>query len=184
MARHHTHVYPFTWCSFAYSEVNNTINQLNRIIGPTYGLCQKEACVLVSAVVTTRILHGSIIWYTNRNKRAVGKQLNTWLFKAISLSTGMMKQTPTPFLKLFGGIRDLSRQHIKLTHNYFHSKMTAPIDDVYQTLIWRELTTTHCSHLSPLKDFLKKQSFLQQHSTWAETLVPFPTTHGPAESQT
>ncbi|MBW0503835.1 hypothetical protein O181_043550 [Austropuccinia psidii MF-1] len=150
------------------AKVNNTISQLNRIIRPTFGLPQKEARTLIVAVVSTRILHVSIIWYTTRNKKTINKQLDNWLFQAVRLSTGMMKKTPTPFLKLFGGIRDLTKQHIKLTHNYLHSKMTAPIHDIYRTLVWRELTS------SPLNNLLDKHTFLQQHSTRTEFISPFP----------
>ncbi|MBW0544884.1 hypothetical protein O181_084599 [Austropuccinia psidii MF-1] len=153
------------------AKVNNTISQLNRIIRPTFGLRQKEARTLIAAVVSTRILHGSIIWYTTRNKKTIEKQFDNWLFR---LSTGMMKQTPTPFLKLFGGIRDLTKQHIKLTHNYLHSKMTAPIDDVYRTLVWKELTSSPRSHPSPLNNLLDKHTLLQQHSTRTEFILPFP----------
>ncbi|MBW0555888.1 hypothetical protein O181_095603, partial [Austropuccinia psidii MF-1] len=111
------------------TKANNTINQLKQIIKPTFGLCQKEARVLIAAVSTTRILHGSVVWYSNKNKKSIEKQLTKELFQAIQLSTGMMRQTPSPFLKLYGVIKDLTKQHIKLTHNYLHTKLTAPIDN-------------------------------------------------------
>ncbi|MBW0506598.1 hypothetical protein O181_046313 [Austropuccinia psidii MF-1] len=130
--------------------------------------------MLVAAIVTTRALHGSIIWCTIRNKKTVEKQLNNWLFRGVRLSTGMIKQAPTPFLKLFGGIRDRTKKHIKLTHNYLHSKMTAPIDNMYRTLIWRELTSKPRSHPSPLNNVLDKHTFLWQHSTRVEFISPFP----------
>ncbi|MBW0517949.1 hypothetical protein O181_057664 [Austropuccinia psidii MF-1] len=155
------------------ANINSTINQLNRIIQTTFGLCKKVACMLVKAVVITRTVLGIMIWYTNNNRKAIEKQLNSWLFQAFRLCTGMMKPTPTPFLKLFGGIRSLTKQQIKLTHNYLHSKMTAPIDDVYRTLVWRELTAKPRSHPSPLNNLLGKHTFLQQHSTRAKTLWPF-----------
>ncbi|MBW0562832.1 hypothetical protein O181_102547 [Austropuccinia psidii MF-1] len=150
------------------AKINSTINQLNRIIHSTFGLCKKEACMLIKAVVTTRIVLGIMIWYTNNNKKTIEKQPSNWL------CTGMMKPTPTPFLKLFGGIRDPTKQHIKLTHNYLHSKMTAPIDDVYRTLVWRERTANPHLHPSPLNNLLGKHTFLQKHSTRAKTLWPFP----------
>ncbi|MBW0499329.1 hypothetical protein O181_039044 [Austropuccinia psidii MF-1] len=156
------------------AKVNDTIGQLNRIIRPTFGLRQKEARTLIAAVISTRILHGSIIWYTTRNKKTIETQLDNWFFRAVRLSTGMMKQTPTPFLKLFGGIKDLTKQHIKLTHNYLHSKMTAPIDDIYRTLVWKELTSSPRSHPSPLNSLLERHTFLQQHSTRTEFISPFP----------
>ncbi|MBW0553652.1 hypothetical protein O181_093367 [Austropuccinia psidii MF-1] len=89
------------------------------------------------------------------------------------LCTGIMKQTPSPFLKLYDGIKDLTKQHIKLTHNYIHSKLTAPVDDEYQTLIWREITSIQSTHLSPLNNLLGRNTLLEQHSARAETLSSF-----------
>ncbi|MBW0482641.1 hypothetical protein O181_022356 [Austropuccinia psidii MF-1] len=156
------------------AKARTTLNQLGRIIRPTFGLCQREARILVAAVLTTRILHGSIIWYTEKNRKTVERLLTAVFFQATRLCTGMMKQTPSPFLKLYGGIKDLTKQHIKLTHNYIHSKLTAPIDDAYQTLVWREITSTPSTHLSPLNNLLERNTLLEQHSTRAETLSPFP----------
>ncbi|MBW0469146.1 hypothetical protein O181_008861 [Austropuccinia psidii MF-1] len=124
------------------TKASNTIKQLSQIIRPTYGLCQREAKVLIATVMTT--------------------------------STGMMKQTPSLFLKLYGGIKDFTNQHIKLTHNYLHSKLAAPIDDAHRTLILRDLTNAQQKHSSPLNNLLEKDNFLQQHITRTETLSPFP----------
>ncbi|MBW0533448.1 hypothetical protein O181_073163 [Austropuccinia psidii MF-1] len=104
----------------------------------------------------------------------VEKILTTILFQAIRLCTGMMKQTPSPFLKLYGGVKDLTKQHIKLTRNYIHSKLTAPADDTYCTIIWKEITSDPRTHTSPLNNLLEKDILLKQHSTRAEILSPFP----------
>ncbi|MBW0482853.1 hypothetical protein O181_022568 [Austropuccinia psidii MF-1] len=58
-------------------ESNLTINQLRQIIKTTYGLNPKEPQKLVPGVLPPRLLIGSIIWFTNRNKRKV----DTWLDK-------------------------------------------------------------------------------------------------------
>ncbi|MBW0494383.1 hypothetical protein O181_034098 [Austropuccinia psidii MF-1] len=85
-----------------------------------------------------------------------------------------MRQTPSPFLKLYRGIKDLTKQHIKLTHNYLHTKLTGPIDNAYKMLIWRELNVSQQTHSSPLNNVLEKDTFLRQHSTRAKTQFPFP----------
>ncbi|MBW0572096.1 hypothetical protein O181_111811 [Austropuccinia psidii MF-1] len=108
-----------------------------------------------------------------KNKKNVEKLLTTILFQAVRLCTGMMKQTPTPFLKLYGGVRDLTKQHIRVTHNYIHSKVTAPADNVYHTLIWKEITSNPRTHPSPLNNLLGKSALLKQHSTRAKMLSPF-----------
>ncbi|MBW0532779.1 hypothetical protein O181_072494 [Austropuccinia psidii MF-1] len=151
------------------TKANSTIHQLKQIIQPTFGLCQKEARVLIAAVLTTRILHRSVVWYTNKNKKSIQKQLTKELFQAILLSTGMMRQTPSPFLKVYGEIKDLTKQHIELTHNYLHTPLTAPIENAYKMLIWRELNSSQQTHPSPLNNLLEKDTFPRQHFTRAKT---------------
>ncbi|MBW0558977.1 hypothetical protein O181_098692 [Austropuccinia psidii MF-1] len=108
-----------------------------------------------------------------KNKKTVERLLTTFFFHAVRLCTGMMKQTPSLFLKLYGGIKDLTKQHIKLTHNYIHSKVTAPADNAYQTLIWKEITSNPSTHPLPLNNLLERRNLLEQHSTRAKTLSPF-----------
>ncbi|MBW0467209.1 hypothetical protein O181_006924 [Austropuccinia psidii MF-1] len=53
----------------------------------------------------------------------------------------MMRQTPSPFQKLYGGVKDLTKRHIQLTHNYPHTKLTATIDDALRPHIHHTSTT-------------------------------------------
>ncbi|MBW0501771.1 hypothetical protein O181_041486 [Austropuccinia psidii MF-1] len=156
------------------TKTNNTIKQLTQIIQPTFGLCQREARILIVGVMMTKILHGSIIWYTNKNRNTVRKKLTGRLFQAVQLSTGMMKQPPLPCLELYGGIRDITKQNIRLAHNYLHTKLAALIDDGHRTLIWKDLTVPQPIHPSPLNNLIEKNTLLQQHFTRTETLSPFP----------
>ncbi|MBW0517690.1 hypothetical protein O181_057405 [Austropuccinia psidii MF-1] len=100
--------------------INSTIAQLTRIICPTFGCNQKEERTLVSTVLITQNLHGRILWYT------ITRLLNMWQHTATCQITGMMRKTPTAFLKHYGNIPYFTNQHIKLTHNYIHNKLTGP----------------------------------------------------------
>ncbi|MBW0488302.1 hypothetical protein O181_028017 [Austropuccinia psidii MF-1] len=151
-----------------------TLAQLSRIIKPTYGLHQKEARTLVATILTTRILHGSILWYTNKNAHTVAKLLNTWHHKAIRLSTGMMRQTPIAFLKHYGNVPDFTKQHTKLIHNYVHAKLTGPTDDPAAEMIRQELPYTPPSHPSPLNLMIRKEDLLESHQTKCQTILTFP----------
>ncbi|MBW0463296.1 hypothetical protein O181_003011 [Austropuccinia psidii MF-1] len=146
-----------------------TIAQLNRIIKPTYGLHQKEARLLVSTILTTRILR-----YTNKNANTVAKLLNTWHHKATRLSTGMMRQTPIAFLKHYGNVLDFTKQHTKLTHNYIHTKLTGPADDPATEMIQQELPSTLPSHPSLLILIIRKDDLLKSHQTKCEKFLTFP----------
>ncbi|MBW0468738.1 hypothetical protein O181_008453 [Austropuccinia psidii MF-1] len=154
-------------------KTNSIIKQLTQIIRPTFGLCQREERILIAAVMSTRILHGSIIWYTSKNLKTVEKLLTNGLFQAVRLSTGMMRQTPFSFLKLYGGIKELTKQHTKLTHNYIHTKLAAPIDNAHRKLIWRDLMEPQRTHPSPLNNLIGKDALLRQHFTRTETISPF-----------
>ncbi|MBW0498141.1 hypothetical protein O181_037856 [Austropuccinia psidii MF-1] len=91
---------------------NDTLAQLTRISRPTFRLNQKESRQLILAVLLTWILHGSILWFTMKNKTGVNKLLDTWHHRATRLSMGMMRQTPIAFIKHFGNIPDFTNQHI------------------------------------------------------------------------
>ncbi|MBW0529835.1 hypothetical protein O181_069550 [Austropuccinia psidii MF-1] len=84
-----------------------------------------------------------------------------------------MRQTPSPFLKLYSGLKSLTKQHIKLTHNYLHNILMAPIDDTYRALFWEEIHSKPRTNLSPLNNLIEKRALLQQHFTRAETLSHF-----------
>ncbi|MBW0511612.1 hypothetical protein O181_051327 [Austropuccinia psidii MF-1] len=109
-----------------------------------------------------------------KKQKTVEKLLKSELFQEVRLRTGMMKQIPSPFLKLYGGIKELTKQHIKLTHNYIHNKSAAPIDDAHRTLIWKDLTKSHRTHPSPLNNLIEKEALLRQNFTRTKTLSPFP----------
>ncbi|MBW0560420.1 hypothetical protein O181_100135 [Austropuccinia psidii MF-1] len=150
------------------------INQLTQIIHPMFRLGQKEVRIPITAVITTRILHGSISWYTSKNRKSVEKQINRWLFQSIRLSTGMMRQTTSPFLNLYGGLKDIKKAANKLTHNYLHTELTAPVDNTYRTVIWKELSSEPKAQSSPPNSFIEKSILQQQHFTRAENLSSFP----------
>ncbi|MBW0518000.1 hypothetical protein O181_057715 [Austropuccinia psidii MF-1] len=151
--------------------VNGTITQITRIIHPTFGLNQKEARKLVLKVLIIQIIHGSILWYTKKNKRTITRLLNTSQHTATFLSIGMMRQTPTAFLKHYGNIPYFTNQQIMLTQNYIHNKLTGPTEDPTTKLIRVGLRSTPPSHPSPLNLILNKENLLKSHQTRIETIL-------------
>ncbi|MBW0515027.1 hypothetical protein O181_054742 [Austropuccinia psidii MF-1] len=155
-------------------KINATFAQLQRIIKPTYGLSQKDAHTLVSTVLATQIMHGSIIWYTKNNEMTVRNLLMLWFNRAVRLSTGMMRQTPQIFLEKYSGIPNFTRTHTKLTHNYVHNRLASLEQDPIQKIIINELFISPKSHQSPLHKILGRNTLQVQHQTRAENRVPFP----------
>ncbi|MBW0502316.1 hypothetical protein O181_042031 [Austropuccinia psidii MF-1] len=153
---------------------NTTFTQLTRIARPTFGLNQKESRQLISAVLLTQILHGSIMWFTEKNNKSINRLLTTWHHKATRLCTGMMRQTPIAFLKHYGNVPNLTTQHQKLTHNYIHQKLTGPKEDPATEMILRELPLDPKPHPSPLSQILGKEDLLKCHQTKCETILTLP----------
>ncbi|MBW0472934.1 hypothetical protein O181_012649 [Austropuccinia psidii MF-1] len=133
------------------TKINNTINKLSRIIQQTFGLPQKEARTLVSAIMLTRALHGSIFWYTQRNKKTVERQFNSWPFRA--------------------GLDQTTRQTYSQLSPF---QIYSPDRQCVPTSGMEGADCRPPSHLLPLNNLLEKDTLLQQHSTRAETLSPFP----------
>ncbi|MBW0545781.1 hypothetical protein O181_085496 [Austropuccinia psidii MF-1] len=114
---------------------NTTFTQLTRILCLMFGLNQKEARHLISEVLLTQVLHGSIIWYTTRNNCSINKLLTMWSHKAVCLCTGMMRQTPIAFLKHYGNVPNFTTQHMKLMHNYIYHKLSGPSNNPTMEMI-------------------------------------------------
>ncbi|MBW0508235.1 hypothetical protein O181_047950 [Austropuccinia psidii MF-1] len=84
----------------------------------------------------------------------------------------MMKQTPISFIKHFGNVPNFPNQHIKLTHNYIHCKLTGPKDNPMAEMIRRELWSKPISNPSPLNLILNKEELMRSHCTNCETILP------------
>ncbi|MBW0461209.1 hypothetical protein O181_000924 [Austropuccinia psidii MF-1] len=110
-------------------------------------------------------------------EKIINNCLMYWAHQTNSIHPGHMGGRPGKCINdmfLYGGVEELTKQHIKLTHNYIHTKLAAPIDNAHRTLIWRDLTKPHRSHPSPLNNLIGKDILLPQHFTRTETLSTFP----------
>ncbi|MBW0592820.1 hypothetical protein O181_132535 [Austropuccinia psidii MF-1] len=150
-------------------KISTTFAQLQRIIKPAYRLSQKEARTLISTVLTTQIMHGSIIFYTKNNEITVRNLLIIWYNRAARLSTGMMRQTAQIFFEKYSCITNFTK-----THNYVHNTLASSEQGPIQKIIINELFTTPKSHQSPLHKILGGNTLQDQHQTRAESKVPFP----------
>ncbi|MBW0552638.1 hypothetical protein O181_092353 [Austropuccinia psidii MF-1] len=86
----------------------------------------------------------------------------------------MMRQTPVSFIKHFGNVPDFKNQHIKLTHNLIHCKLTGPKEDPTAEMIRRELWSKPISHPSPLDLIIGKEELKGSHCSNCETILPLP----------
>ncbi|MBW0500947.1 hypothetical protein O181_040662 [Austropuccinia psidii MF-1] len=87
-----------------------------------------------------------------------------------------MRQIPISFIKYFGNVPDFTNQHIKLTHNYIHRKLTGPKEDPAAEMIRRELWSKPINHPSPLSLIIGIEELKKGHRSNCETILPLPIT--------
>jgi hypothetical protein len=117
-----------------------TLLQLGRITKSTFGLNLQSARRLVSAVLYPRILFGSLVWFTARNKKTVSQILDGLFYKLSRLITGLFKQTPLPFVKMSSGLKTLADTHTKILLSYILNGLTRETPHPVTPFLLKELT--------------------------------------------
>jgi ribonuclease HI len=153
-----------------------TLLQLGRITKSTFGLNLQSARRLVSAVLYPRILFGSLIWFTARNKKTVSQVLDGLFYKASRLITGLFKQTPLPFVKMSSGLKTLANTHTKLSLSYILKGLTRETPHPVVPFLLKELTEPKPSFPSPLHLFTGLDDLRQHLEQRLESIQdsPFP----------
>ncbi|MBW0503613.1 hypothetical protein O181_043328 [Austropuccinia psidii MF-1] len=132
-------------------------NQLARIIKVTYGINNQEAKQLVSAVIQSRVLYGSLVWFTKRNEKSVSSFLETSHKKCVRLTTGFLKQTPIAFLKHDGVLKSLLNAHTRLSHKYIYRAWTLPPNHPVKRIVKKEIAEAKQTHYSPISLAIRKE---------------------------
>ncbi|MBW0519607.1 hypothetical protein O181_059322 [Austropuccinia psidii MF-1] len=159
----------------AKSSFTSSFNQLMRIIKVTYGISIQEAKQLISAVIQSRVLYGSLVWFTKRNERSISTFLETAHHKCIRLATGFLKQTPIAFLKHDGVLKSLISAHTRLSHNYIYRTWTLPPNHPVKSIVRKEIMEANQTHLSPISLVIRKEELSNMLRTnIIETIYPKP----------
>ncbi|MBW0518934.1 hypothetical protein O181_058649 [Austropuccinia psidii MF-1] len=157
------------------AKFTSSFNQLMRIIKVTYGINIQEAKQLISTVIQSRVLYGSLVWFTKRNEKSISTFLETAHHKCIRLATGFLKQTPIAFVKHDGILKSLINAHIRLSHNYIYCTWSLPPNHPVKNLVKKEILEAYQIHSSPISLVIRKEELSSMLRTnIIETIYPKP----------
>ncbi|MBW0490729.1 hypothetical protein O181_030444 [Austropuccinia psidii MF-1] len=159
----------------AKSSFTSSFNQLMRIIKVTYGISIQEAKQLISTVIQSRVLYGSLVWFTKRNERSISTFLEIAHHKCVRLATGFLKQTPIVFLKHDGVLKSLIRAYTRLLHNYIYRTWTLPPNHPIKNIVRKEIVEANQTHLAPISLVIQKEELRNMLRTnIIKTIYPKP----------
>ncbi|MBW0493082.1 hypothetical protein O181_032797 [Austropuccinia psidii MF-1] len=148
-------------------------NQLARIIKVTYGINNQEAKQLVLAVIQSRVLYGSLVWFTKRNEKSVSCFLETAYKKCARLTTGFLLQTPIAFLKHDGVLKSLLNAHTRLLHKYIYRDWTLPPNHPVKKIVKKEIADAKQTHSSSISLVIQKEELSNLLNTNPKPMAPW-----------
>lgn len=151
-----------------------TIAQLRRLNKAYSGLGPNEAKHLVTAVLRSRVLYGSVVWFTSTNFSKVLKLLHLLHTEANRMILGGFKTSPIQLMAHNTNLLPFALVEVRLHHLFFHKRMTAPNTHPTKTLMKHELATQPKTHKSPLSTLVRPEDFAPLHTSPCETIQPFP----------
>lgn len=151
-----------------------TIAQLRRINKAYSGLGPREAKHLVTSVLRSRVLYGSVVWFTAANFGKVMKMFNSLHAEANRMILGAFKTSPTELMAHDTNLTPFAIAAVRLHHLFLHKRMTAPDNHPTKVLIKHELGRNRRAHRSPISDMIRVEDFEGLHTHQCETIQPFP----------
>jgi hypothetical protein len=134
-----------------------TVNQLARISRCSYGIGLKQSRNLIISVLRSRILFGSVIWATTRNKASIISLMNKIFNSASRTVLGMFCTTPievllreSPLMNFFDALK-------RKNHLFLIKKMTGPNSHPIKRLVKYEISHPETHHPSPTHSMLDNQ---------------------------
>ncbi|KAI7950909.1 hypothetical protein MJO29_009583 [Puccinia striiformis f. sp. tritici] len=100
-----------------------TMSQFQRIGNSRWGIREQERGLLISAVLTPRILYGIQLWYTTSNTKTVKGILEIIENTASRFALGALKSTPVSYLNKYRPFKSITQTAENRITNYFLSKL-------------------------------------------------------------
>lgn len=152
----------------------NTVAQLRRLNKSYSGLAPREAKHLITAVLRSRVLYGSVVWFTTANFSKVMKMFHTIHAEANRMILGAFKTSPVELMAHDTNLTPFAIAAVRLHHLFFHKRMTAPGDHPTKVLLQYELGSNPKAHKTPISALVRFEDFISLHSQPCETIHPFP----------
>jgi hypothetical protein len=134
-----------------------TVNQLARISRCSYGIGLKQSRNLIISVLRSRILFGSVIWATTRNKASIISLMNKIFNSASRTVLGMFCTTPIEVLLRESPLMNFFDTLKRKNHLFLIKKMTGPNSHPIKQLIKYEISHPETHHPSPTHSMLDNQ---------------------------
>ncbi|MBW0487235.1 hypothetical protein O181_026950 [Austropuccinia psidii MF-1] len=82
----------------------------------------------------------------------------------------MIIETPIPFFKYFGGFPSFTKNHVKLTHDYDSSRLTAPDQNPSKPIIKEYIFEIPINMPSSQSKLLDRETLIQQNNANSKAL--------------
>lgn len=151
-----------------------TVAQLRRLYKAYSGLGPGEAKHLVTAVLRSRILYGSVVWFTTTNFSKVLKKTHQLHADANRMILGAFKTSPIDLMAHDPNLTPFAIAAVRLHHLFFPKRMTAPDTHPTKMFIKHELQVKLRAHKSPISSLVRLEDFEPLHTHPCEIIHPFP----------
>lgn len=134
----------------------------------------REAKHLIIAVLRSRALYRSVVWFTSSNFSKVQRLLHNMHAEANRMILGAFKTSPTDLMAQDTNLTPFMIAAVRLHHMYFHKRMTAPDDHTTKVILKHKVMKTTLTHRSPTFNMIRLEDLVAQHSAQCEIIHPFP----------
>lgn len=129
---------------------------------------------MITAVLRSRVLYGSVVWFTAANFGKVMKMFHKLHAEANRMILGAFKTSPVELMTHDTNLLPFAIAAVRLHHLFFHKRMTAPANHPTKILLRHELDSIGRSHRSPISDMVRLEDFVHLHTQQCEIIQPFP----------
>lgn len=148
--------------------------QRKRLSKSYSGLGPRKAKHLITSVLRSRVLYGSVVWFTSANFSKVLKLFHSLHAEANQMILGAFKTSAIDLMAHDTNLTPFAIAALRLNHMFFHKRMTAPDSHQTKLLIKNELTNRIQTHRSPILSMVRPEDFESLHTRHCEIIQPFP----------
>lgn len=134
----------------------------------------REAKHLITTVLRSRVLYGSVVWFTTANLSKVSNIFQVINAEANGMILGAFKKSPTDLMVHNTNLTPFAIAAVRLHHVFFHKRMTAPDFHPRKILSRFELTNKRSTHKSPISNMVRLEDFESLQADECEINHPLP----------
>lgn len=128
----------------------------------------------MTSVLRSRILHGSVVWFTAPRFSKVMKLFSLLKNEANRMILGAFKTSPTELMHHDSNLIPFSIAATRQHHLFLHKRMAAAGDHPIKAFIKHELKVLPKTHKGPITNLIRFDDFVDLHQLDCEIIKPFP----------